>query len=235
MPNEPKPRLFRDALSPYPHGCLGAFGAGRSAGCRNSRPNAKRTRARLSSPGVGTRSVDVSWSQPCRHSRSMPNEPRLRFSGPAVPDPVGTAGRAVSTFQVNAERTQAPFRARLRLTRSGRLVATVSEFYVNTKRTQAPVRAPWARMVERRPSVEDAMADPMRFPRTMQWSGGNPRQLAEGDARRSVPHACEILSGRAVAVTVNGRVRHGKPVRREIAGPTITTAMLAFSQSWIRT
>lgn len=35
-------------------------------------------------------------------------------------------------------------------------------------------------------------------------------------------------------VTVNGRVLPGKPVPREIAGRTITTAMLAFSETWIR-
>lgn len=35
-------------------------------------------------------------------------------------------------------------------------------------------------------------------------------------------------------VTVNGRALAGKPVPREIAGHTITTAMLAFSETWIR-
>jgi hypothetical protein len=35
-------------------------------------------------------------------------------------------------------------------------------------------------------------------------------------------------------VTVNGRTIPGKPVPREIAGRTITTAMLAFSETWIR-
>jgi hypothetical protein len=35
-------------------------------------------------------------------------------------------------------------------------------------------------------------------------------------------------------VTVNGRVLPGKPVPREIAGHRITTAMLAFSETWIR-
>lgn len=35
-------------------------------------------------------------------------------------------------------------------------------------------------------------------------------------------------------VMVNGRVLPGKPVPREIAGHTITTAMLAFSETWIR-
>jgi len=36
------------------------------------------------------------------------------------------------------------------------------------------------------------------------------------------------------AVTVNGRALPGKPVPREIAGHAITTAMLAFSETWIR-
>jgi hypothetical protein len=35
-------------------------------------------------------------------------------------------------------------------------------------------------------------------------------------------------------VTVNGRVLPGKPVPREIAGQQITTAMLAFSETWLR-
>jgi hypothetical protein len=35
-------------------------------------------------------------------------------------------------------------------------------------------------------------------------------------------------------ITVNGRVLPGKPVLREIAGRTISTAMLAFSETWIR-
>jgi hypothetical protein len=39
---------------------------------------------------------------------------------------------------------------------------------------------------------------------------------------------------RDATVTVNGRALPGKPVPREIAGHTITTAMLAFSETWIR-
>jgi hypothetical protein len=35
-------------------------------------------------------------------------------------------------------------------------------------------------------------------------------------------------------VTVNGRTLPGKPVPREIAGQNISTAMLAFSETWIR-
>lgn len=36
------------------------------------------------------------------------------------------------------------------------------------------------------------------------------------------------------SVTVNGRVRPGTPIPREIAGQSISTAMLAFSETWIR-
>jgi hypothetical protein len=35
-------------------------------------------------------------------------------------------------------------------------------------------------------------------------------------------------------ITVNGRKLPGKPVPREIVGQTISTAMLAFSETWIR-
>lgn len=36
------------------------------------------------------------------------------------------------------------------------------------------------------------------------------------------------------SIAVDGRVLPGKPVPREIAGHTISTAMLAFSETWIR-
>jgi hypothetical protein len=36
------------------------------------------------------------------------------------------------------------------------------------------------------------------------------------------------------AITVNGVRRPGKPVPREVAGHAISTAMLAFSETWIR-
>lgn len=35
-------------------------------------------------------------------------------------------------------------------------------------------------------------------------------------------------------ITVNGRALPGKPVPREIAGHSLTTAMLAFSETWVR-
>jgi hypothetical protein len=37
------------------------------------------------------------------------------------------------------------------------------------------------------------------------------------------------------SITVNGRALPGKPVPREVAGHPISTAMLAFSETWIRT
>ena len=39
---------------------------------------------------------------------------------------------------------------------------------------------------------------------------------------------------RDASITVNGRRLPGKPMPREIAGRTITTAMLAFSETWLR-
>lgn len=38
----------------------------------------------------------------------------------------------------------------------------------------------------------------------------------------------------SASITVNGRALPGRPVPREIAGRTISTAMLAFSETWIR-
>ncbi|MBM3517491.1 MAG: hypothetical protein FJX56_06350 [Alphaproteobacteria bacterium] len=43
-----------------------------------------------------------------------------------------------------------------------------------------------------------------------------------------------FIGCRDATVTLNGRALPGKPVPREIAGQTITTAMLAFSETWIR-
>ena len=39
---------------------------------------------------------------------------------------------------------------------------------------------------------------------------------------------------RDASITVNGKALAGKPVPREMAGHTLTTAMLAFSETWIR-
>jgi hypothetical protein len=38
----------------------------------------------------------------------------------------------------------------------------------------------------------------------------------------------------SATITVNGRVLPGQPVPREVAGHTISTALLAFCESWIR-
>jgi hypothetical protein len=35
-------------------------------------------------------------------------------------------------------------------------------------------------------------------------------------------------------ITVNGQALPGKPIPREVAGQRISTAMLAFSETWIR-
>ncbi len=50
-----------------------------------------------------------------------------------------------------------------------------------------------------------------------------------------VHHMPSVFVGCAEAgVTVNGQRRPGAPIPREIAGQRITTAMLAFSETWIR-
>jgi hypothetical protein len=43
-----------------------------------------------------------------------------------------------------------------------------------------------------------------------------------------------FVSADEAVVTVNGRRLPGKPAPREFAGHKITTAMLAFSETWIR-
>lgn len=72
----------------------------------------------------------------------------------------------------------------------------------------------------------------------LEWSGlGAPFCFALPPALSATGHhhmpslfvGCEEAS-----VTVNGRRRPGAPVPREIAGRRITTAMLAFSETWIR-
>jgi hypothetical protein len=50
--------------------------------------------------------------------------------------------------------------------------------------------------------------------------------------RHSMPSL--FVGCKDATITVNGRTLAGKPVPREIAGHTITTAMLAFSETWIR-
>jgi hypothetical protein len=70
------------------------------------------------------------------------------------------------------------------------------------------------------------------------WSGlGKPFcfALPPDKSATGKHHMPSLFVGcRDAMVTVNGRDLPGKPARREIAGQTITTAMLAFSETWIR-
>jgi hypothetical protein len=70
------------------------------------------------------------------------------------------------------------------------------------------------------------------------WSGlGEPFCFAlppdkSATARHSMPSL--FVGCRDATIAVNDRILPGRPVPREIAGHTITTAMLAFSETWIR-
>jgi hypothetical protein len=70
------------------------------------------------------------------------------------------------------------------------------------------------------------------------WSGlGEPFCFAlppdkSATGRHHMPSL--FVGCRDATITVNGRTLPGKPVPRDIAGRTITTAMLAFSETWIR-
>jgi hypothetical protein len=70
------------------------------------------------------------------------------------------------------------------------------------------------------------------------WSGlGEPFCFAfppdkSATGRHHMPSL--FVGCRDATIAVNGRALPGKPVPREIAGRTITTAMLAFSETWIR-
>ena len=70
------------------------------------------------------------------------------------------------------------------------------------------------------------------------WSGlGKPFCFALPPEKSATGrhHMPSLFVGcREATVTVNGRTLPGKPVPREMAGHTITTAMLAFSETWIR-
>lgn len=70
------------------------------------------------------------------------------------------------------------------------------------------------------------------------WSGlGTPFcfALPPGNSATGKHHMPSLFVGCANAsVTVNGKVRPGAPIPREIAGQSISTAMLAFSETWIR-
>jgi hypothetical protein len=70
------------------------------------------------------------------------------------------------------------------------------------------------------------------------WSGLGPAFCFAMPPERSATgkhHMPSVFVGCTDAsVTVNGRRLPGKPVPREVAGHKITTAMLAFSETWIR-
>jgi len=70
------------------------------------------------------------------------------------------------------------------------------------------------------------------------WSGlGKPFcfALAPATSATGAHHMPSLFVGCETAtVTVNGRARPGAPIPREIAGQHISTAMLAFSETWIR-
>jgi len=72
----------------------------------------------------------------------------------------------------------------------------------------------------------------------LEWSGlGTPFCFALPPAQSAtgLHHMPSLFVGCDHAtVTVNGRQRPGEPIPREIAGHRISTAMLAFSETWIR-
>lgn len=72
----------------------------------------------------------------------------------------------------------------------------------------------------------------------LDWSGlGKPFCFALGPAQSATGrhHMPSLFVGcDAATITVNGQVRPGAPVPREVAGHRISTAMLAFSETWIR-
>jgi hypothetical protein len=73
---------------------------------------------------------------------------------------------------------------------------------------------------------------------TLEWSGlGKPFCFALPPAQSATGqhHMPSLFVGcDAATVTVNGKLRPGTPVPRDIAGHRISTAMLAFSETWIR-
>ena len=72
----------------------------------------------------------------------------------------------------------------------------------------------------------------------LEWSGlGKPFcfALAPAQSATGQHHMPSLFVGcQSATVTVNGQTRAGRPVPREIAGQRISTAMLAFSETWIR-
>lgn len=72
----------------------------------------------------------------------------------------------------------------------------------------------------------------------LEWKGlGVPFcfALAPAQSATGQHHMPTVFVGCAEAsVTVNGQRRPGAPIPREIAGQSISTAMLAFSETWVR-
>ncbi len=72
----------------------------------------------------------------------------------------------------------------------------------------------------------------------LDWTGlGKPFcfALTPAQSATGVHHMPTLFVGcDRAAVTVNGVARHGAPIPREVAGQRISTAMLAFSETWIR-
>lgn len=72
----------------------------------------------------------------------------------------------------------------------------------------------------------------------LRWTGlGEPFCFAHPPENSSTGahHMPSLFVGSAQpSITVNGRVLPGSPVPRSVAGHPITTAMLAFSETWIR-
>ncbi len=72
----------------------------------------------------------------------------------------------------------------------------------------------------------------------LRWNGlGKPfcfAQRPEGSSTGSHYMPSVFVGCQSATITVNGRVLPGQPVPREVAGHTISTALLAFCESWIR-
>jgi hypothetical protein len=70
------------------------------------------------------------------------------------------------------------------------------------------------------------------------WSGlGAPFcfALPPDKSATGVHHMPSLFVGcQSASVTLNGKALPGKPIPREMAGHKLTTAMLAFSETWIR-
>jgi hypothetical protein len=72
----------------------------------------------------------------------------------------------------------------------------------------------------------------------LSWNGlGEPFWFAlrpEGSSTGCHYMPSVFVGCQSATITVNGRVLPGQPVPREVAGHTISTALLAFCESWIR-